>query len=68
MITSEKLHPQYVTDQEGHQTAVILPIDEYNSLLEDLADLAVAAERANEPNIPHEKVLKELKDDGCLSD
>jgi PHD/YefM family antitoxin component YafN of YafNO toxin-antitoxin module len=67
-ITGENLHPQYVTDRDGHQTAVILPIEEYNSLLEDLEDLAVVAERVNEPNLPHEKVLEELKDDGYLSD
>jgi len=58
----EKLNPLYVTDQEGNQTAVILPIDEYNNLLEDFEDLVVAAERINEPNIPHDKVLKELKE------
>lgn len=68
MIAVEKLHPSYVIDQGGHQTAVILPIEEYNDLLEDIEDLAVVAERINEPNIPHEKVLKELTDDGYLSD
>ena len=68
MIASEGLHPQYVTDRDGHQTAVILPIGEYESLLEDLDDLAIAAERVNEPNIPHEKVVKELKDNGYLPD
>jgi len=62
-----KLHPRYVTDAEGHQTAVILPIEEYNALLEDLDDLATVAERVAEPTIPHEQVVKELKDDGYLS-
>ena len=36
--------------------------------LEDIEDLAVVAERINEPNIPHDKVLKELKEDGHLPD
>lgn len=63
-----KLHPQYVTDSEGRKTAVILPIEEYDELLEDLADLAVVAERREEPSIPHNKVIAELKEDGYLSD
>ncbi len=61
-----ELHPQYVTDLEGHQTAVILPIQEYNGLLNDFDDLAVIAERIAEPTIPHDQVVKELKDDGFL--
>jgi hypothetical protein len=61
MTTVEKLDPSYVIDRWGHKTAVILPIEEYNDLLEDIADLAVVAERIDEPNIPHELVLKEWK-------
>jgi len=68
MVTVEKLHPRYVTTEEGRQTDVILTIEEYNELLEDIEDIAVVAERINEPNIPHDKVLKELKEDGYLSD
>ena len=67
MTTLETLHPKYVTDAEGHQTAVILPIKEYNELIEDLGDLATIAERVNEPTIPHAQVVKELKTDGYLS-
>ncbi|NCD43058.1 MAG: hypothetical protein EOL88_13360 [Bacteroidia bacterium] len=68
MTTVATLHPKYVINSTGHQTAVILPIEEYNGLLEDLDDLAVIAERANEPTISHEQVVKELKSDGYLSD
>jgi len=68
MTTVPKLHPQYVTDSEGRRTAVILPIEEYDELLEDLADLAVVAERRGEPSVPHDKVVAELKEDGYLSD
>ena len=68
MTIDTKLHPKYVTDAQGRQTAVILPIEEYNGLLEDLDDLAVVAERVAEPTIPHEQVVKELKADGYLSD
>ena len=62
------LHPKYVTDSDGRQTAVILPIEEYSALLEDLDDLASVAERTAEPTIPHEQVVKELKEDGRLPD
>lgn len=68
MTTATELHPKYVTDSKGHQTAVILPIEEYNGLLEDLDDLAVIAKRISEPTIAHEQVVKELKADGYLSD
>ncbi len=62
------LHPQFVTDSAGHQTAVLLPIDEYTDLMEDIDDLAAAAERVDEPTVPHARVIAELREDGCLSD
>jgi len=68
MTMATKLHPKYVTDSEGHQTGVILPIEEYNALLEDLDDLAAVAERVAEPTISHDQVVKELRDDGYLPD
>ncbi len=68
MQTAEKLHPQYVTDTTGHQTAVILPLGEYTELLEDLDDLAATAKRVDEPTVSHAKVVAELRDDGYLSD
>ena len=40
MIATTMLHPQFVTTPEGNQTAVLLPIAEYNELLEDIDDLA----------------------------
>jgi len=52
----EQLHPEYVTDSEGHKKAVILSIEEFDELLEDLDDLACIAERRDEPTVPHDKV------------
>jgi hypothetical protein len=57
---------QYVTDNTGRRTAVVLPIDQYEKLLEDLGDLAAIAERRNEPTISHEEFIQELKHDGLL--
>lgn len=66
MTTVKKLHPKYITNTSGRQTAVILPIREYKKLLDDLDDLAVVAERVNEPVLPHNRVVRELKQDGYL--
>lgn len=47
-------------------TAVILPIAEYEELLEDLHDLAVIARRKDEPLIPLAEVKRRLKRNGRL--
>ena len=57
---------QYVTDDTGKKTAVVLPIEQYEKLLEDLEDLAAIAERRSEPTVSHEELIEELKRDGLL--
>ena len=57
---------QYLTDERGDRTAVVLPISDYEKLLEDMDDLAVVAERRDEPVISHDVLLAELKRDGVL--
>lgn len=57
---------KYITDDRGERTAVVLPISDYEKLLEDLEDLAVVAERRGEPTISHEQFVVELKRDGLL--
>ena len=52
---------QYLTDEKGDRTAVVLPIGEYEKILEDLTDLAVVAERRDEPLIPHDQFIADLK-------
>ena len=66
MNRAPELTPQYVTDEDGRKTAVILPIREYEELLEDLHDVAVLAERRDEPTVPHEEVVAQLREDGYL--
>ncbi len=68
MAPTTELHPKFVIDATGQQTAVILPIEEFNALLEDLDDLAAVAERSSEQTIPHAQVVRELTKDGYLSD
>jgi hypothetical protein len=51
---------KYITNDRGERTDVVLPISDYKKLLEDLEDLAVVAERRDEPTIPHEQFVSEL--------
>lgn len=60
--------PQYVTDSEGKRTAVLLPLDTYEAMLEDLRDLAFVAERGNEERVSLDEVRRKLKADGFLPD
>ncbi|MEW6404165.1 MAG: hypothetical protein AB1649_20405 [Chloroflexota bacterium] len=67
MADIRELQAQYATDESGKKTAVILPIEEFYELLEDLEDLAVLAERRDEPTIPFEEVIARLKRKDLLS-
>lgn len=57
---------QYMTDEQGAKTAVVMPLPDFEQLLEDIEDLAAAAERRSEDTVSHEDVLKSLKADGLL--
>ena len=57
---------QYLTDERGERTVVVLPINDYEKLIEDLDDLAVVAGRRDEPVIPHDQFIADLKRDGTL--
>ncbi|MBV9128735.1 MAG: hypothetical protein JO117_11695 [Verrucomicrobia bacterium] len=57
---------QYLTNAEGEKIAVVLPIAEYEELIEDLHDLAVLAKRRDEPTIPLDEVIAELERQGRL--
>ncbi len=63
-----KMSPKYVIDDTGKRTAVLLPIENYESLLEDLQDLAAIADRRSEPTVSHANFLAELRADGLLQD
>ena len=61
-----KFQEQYIVNEKGQKTAVVLPVEEYQELLEDLHDLAVIAERRDEPTVSFEELKKRLKEDGLL--
>ena len=66
MLDVSKLEINYVTNDAGDKTAVILTIDDFTELMEDIEDLAAVAERREESSISHEELLAELKRDGLL--
>lgn len=66
MLNLRQLELNYVTNEAGEKTAVILPLDEFQELMEDIEDLAAVAERREEPSISHEQLLVELKRDGLI--
>lgn len=51
---------QYITDSSGRKNAVVLPIEMYDELIEDLHDLGVIAERRDEACIPFDKLKESL--------
>lgn len=57
---------KFIVDTKGRKTAVILPIDEYEQLIEDLHDLVVVAERRDEKRISLAEMKRRLKKDGLL--
>jgi hypothetical protein len=60
------LQEQFIVDTEGHRTAVILPLKEYEQLLEDLHDLAIIAERREEEPISLADMKQRLETAGVL--
>lgn len=64
-----KMNPeqeQYIVDANGTKTAVILKIEDYEQLLEDLHDLAVVAERRSEKPISLAEMKVRLSRDATL--
>lgn len=57
---------QYVTNEHGQRTAVILPIEEYEELLEDLHVTRVAEETKDDERIPWKEIKTELISEGKL--
>jgi len=55
---------QYITDANGERTAVILPLEEYEELLEDLHVSRVASETKDEPSRPLSEVVEEMRNAG----
>lgn len=57
---------QYVTDNKGRKTSVILPVEAYEEMLEDIQDLVAVAERRKDKTVSLLEMKKRLKKDGLL--
>ena len=57
---------QFVVDAKGRKKAVIVPANHYEQIMEDLHDLAVVAERRDEPTVSLAEMKRRLKRDGLL--
>jgi len=66
MLDMTHLELQYVTNDAGEKTAVILPIEQFQVLIEDIEDLAAVAECRDEPTVAHGDLISELRRDGIL--
>ena len=60
------MRTQFIVDDSGNKTSVILTLEDYEELLEDIHDLAVIAERKDEPVISLDGLKKRLKADGLI--
>jgi PHD/YefM family antitoxin component YafN of YafNO toxin-antitoxin module len=59
---------QFVTDTEGRKVAVLLDLEEWGELWEDIYDNILADERADEPSRPLEEFEDELRAEGLLNE
>ncbi len=57
---------QYIVNPDGVKKAVVVPLSRYKKIMEDLHDLAVIAERRQEPSVKAADFMKKLKQDGIL--
>ena len=57
---------RYIVDESGRRVSVVLPVEEYEELLEDIGDLAAVAERRQEETVDHGKLIERLRADGLL--
>lgn len=63
------MQPQYIINADGDKVSVILPLADYQQLLEtleDLEDLALVKVREHEPGSPLVDVVARLKANGKI--
>lgn len=65
-VKMEIAQDQFVVDPKGKKTSVILSLERYERLMEDLHDLAIAAERRDEQLVSFDEMKRRLKKDGIL--
>ena len=60
----EDLNPQYITDDKGDRTSVLISIDDFEALVRNAKDPAatsiMADERSEEPSASHQALMQAL--------
>ncbi len=51
---------QFVTDDTGKKTAVLIDLEEWGELWEDFYDILISESRKDEPTVPWEELKAEL--------
>lgn len=56
------IHPQYITDKQGNKLSVVLPLNEFKTIMEELEELEDIrlydeAKAANEQSIPTDEAF-----------
>jgi len=61
-MTTSTLSPKvkFLTDKLGRRTHAVVPLKDYEELLEDLHDLSLGLSRLGEEDIPMEEAFKRL--------
>ena len=57
------IQEQFIVDTKGRKTAIILSLNRYQKLMEDLHDLAVVAERRAETPVSLQEMKRRLRKD-----
>ena len=60
------IHPQYITDNTGKKISVVLPIKDFDAIMEELEELEDIklydeAKKSNEPSIPIDDAFKMIE-------
>ncbi len=61
IIKHNNIMPSFLSDETGKKTHVLLSIQEYEEIMEDLEDLKVIVERRGGETISHEELLKKYE-------
>jgi PHD/YefM family antitoxin component YafN of YafNO toxin-antitoxin module len=65
-MTITTTQEQFIVDANGNKTAVILSIQQYEQILEDMHDLAIVAERRSEQSISLAEIKNRFNFNGTL--
>jgi hypothetical protein len=65
-VTNMQENQRFIINDKGKKTSIILPIDTYEELIEDIHDLAMIAERKDESSINFDDLKAKLKTDGFI--